>query len=534
MKTKVKTKGTTHQARWGVTVLCLIVQGMLLFVPPLLADIPPRGRRVPVHAWISNQSEFSEMTFFCQEGGPWGTFYYRLASNTELSVIYKMHSLVVMASRNDFLQSEKNAMLLTLINEGSQSGIYEEKSLEPALNIELSPLPSAPIQVNQSRLSPSGNSNLKQVESRPPGVPNLAGPNRSRNVGERGEKVEFTSPYNQPGFYLCPDQINFWDFYSNDDSDTSSQIFREYRIAGFQGEQLIVWLAREITTFSDDKAALIKEMPNPFPNLPKEPPIQTWKYKTIHLAAKAGDLAEVKNFIASGTDVNALDRARRIPLHWAAESGNLELVKFLLAKGNKSNIQDAFCDTPLSAASKKGKVEIVQFLNALDSSSKGGGGVDSLNAAIEKGDLPIIKALLESGVDVKGKNSSNSDTPLHVAARFDRRPLTRVLLEKGADVNALNHLDETPLFGTICNKYRKELVEMARYLISNGAKLEVFNKNGSTPLIKAVVMNAPQLVKLFIEKGADPNIPSRSGKSPLSLAKDENIRKLLRALGARE
>lgn len=74
-----------------------------------------------------------------------------------------------------------------------------------------------------------------------------------------------------------------------------------------------------------------------------------------------------------------------------------------------------------------------------------GNGKTALNIAKEKGhflvvsaslkgDLELVKLLLENGADVDEVNSIDS-TPLNIAAQIGNLELVKLLLEKGANVN---------------------------------------------------------------------------------------------------
>ena len=62
--------------------------------------------------------------------------------------------------------------------------------------------------------------------------------------------------------------------------------------------------------------------------------------------------------------------------------------------------------------------------------------VPSMHYAAEYGNLPAVRALLESGEDVNKREPKLGQTALHCAAYCDRPVTLKALIEAGADVNA--------------------------------------------------------------------------------------------------
>jgi len=87
----------------------------------------------------------------------------------------------------------------------------------------------------------------------------------------------------------------------------------------------------------------------------------------------------------------------------------------------------------------------------------------------ENGDIPRVKALLDSGADPNARWSYNSDTPLLAAVGNSRLEAARLLIERGADVN----------------------------LTRGGDK--------ASPLHYAACVGNAAIVQLLLEKGADPD-----------------------------
>jgi ankyrin repeat protein len=80
--------------------------------------------------------------------------------------------------------------------------------------------------------------------------------------------------------------------------------------------------------------------------------------------------------------------------------------------------------------------------------------------------------------------------------------VARFLVENGADVNAKNNDDDTPLHGAALNGY----VDVARFLVENGADVNAKDKNGKTPIDIAREKGHNDIVKL-LERAREEAVP---------------------------
>jgi ankyrin repeat protein len=76
------------------------------------------------------------------------------------------------------------------------------------------------------------------------------------------------------------------------------------------------------------------------------------KHGTINKAAFGGDRDGVKEFLVTGSEVNAKDKSGSTPLHYAASAGHNSVVEFLLKMGGDVNAVDKKYGTPLDSALK--------------------------------------------------------------------------------------------------------------------------------------------------------------------------------------
>lgn len=116
------------------------------------------------------------------------------------------------------------------------------------------------------------------------------------------------------------------------------------------------------------------------------------------------------------------------------------------------------------------------------------------------------------------------DTPLHLAAAGYRTEIVKVLLEHKADPNAAgNHRESAPLHyaadgyltGPAWNP--SDQVLTIQTLLRAGADINAQDKNGATPLHRAVRTRCAAAAKALLENGADPFLQNKPGNTAFHL-----------------
>ena len=85
---------------------------------------------------------------------------------------------------------------------------------------------------------------------------------------------------------------------------------------------------------------------------------------SIHNAAKTGNIKVVKQHLATGIGVNAVDANKLTALHWAAMKGQKEVVALLIIRGANLNAKTSKNLTPLNLADNNFQNEIAEMLIA--------------------------------------------------------------------------------------------------------------------------------------------------------------------------
>ena len=150
------------------------------------------------------------------------------------------------------------------------------------------------------------------------------------------------------------------------------------------------------------------------------------------------------------------------------------------------------------------------------------------------GDGEIAGALIVHGAEPNYASGEDEYTPLHFAARELNLEYARVLLENGALVTAKTAQDDEVIHsvGSPSDATKEDYIAFYRLLTDgdNGADIDARGNQDRTPLIKAVVFDAPLLkIKALLDLGARKSIRDEQQMTACDYAKDK--REIRGALG---
>src|SRR5580704_202465 len=265
-------------------------------------------------------------------------------------------------------------------------------------------------------------------------------------------------------------------------------------------------------------------------------------------AARAGNADAVKILLSHGADVNARENYKgQTALMWAAAEHHPEVVKALLDHGADWKVRSFDRETKLPKLSAASSV--TPFAR---------GGVTAFLFAAREGDIESAKVMLNTGVDINQVDVDGTNA-LVFSLMNKHYTFARFLLEKGADPNLLDVKGRGALYAAVdirnedysAMPSRKEedalpSLESIKDLLAHGAKPNVqLTKNlpgrsgmdsgdvtldeGATPLMRVARAGDSAVMRLLLDKGADPKLTTKDGNTAFMFAagvgyRDKNTR----------
>ena len=177
------------------------------------------------------------------------------------------------------------------------------------------------------------------------------------------------------------------------------------------------------------------------------------------------------------------------------------------------------------------------------------GGMTPLLYAAREGNIAAATALLDGGAKIDQVSGSEHSTPLVLAIANGHYDFAKLLIDRGADVNLANDMGVAPLYATIdvrwpphewsaepiVDQEKTDYLTLMKLLLAKAAnpnaqiKKQVWsrilseNRNwidptGSTPFWRAAQADDVKAMEVLKAGGADPNMPSKIGTTPLMVA----------------
>ena len=261
-------------------------------------------------------------------------------------------------------------------------------------------------------------------------------------------------------------------------------------------------------------------------------------------AAMRADTQAIRSLLQSGADVNGAQGDGMTALHWAVMKDDGELARMLLQAGARATSATRLgAYTPLLLAAANGNAALLELLlrAGADSNSSTSNGTTALMLAAASGREDAVKLLLDRGADPNRRENARGETALMYAAADNRPAVTRLLIERGADpsiativvdlskvdaprpaLNADRQDTNRELIGTqggmtaLLFAARQGNTETVKALLDAGVDVNQVNPGDKTsPLLIAAINGHFDLAALLLDRGANPNLASTAGATPL-------------------
>ena len=239
----------------------------------------------------------------------------------------------------------------------------------------------------------------------------------------------------------------------------------------------------------------------------------------LHLAAKLGDLTEVRRLLESYEyNVDCTDSNGETPLHYACAEGHLYIVMVLIAEFNACMfLKDKNGCIPLMTACLNGWKDVAlslvtDHLCPLDVKDDKNRTV--LHNACDGGNVSLVKSLIrDHNANIYARDDENN-TPLHVAALGGKKGVVSYLINRfNCDIDSRGFLGRS-LLHYACMGDNVGLVESLIY--DHNADITARDDENNTPLhVAALNGNKEVGLVLIKEFSCDINIRDPLGKTLL-------------------
>ncbi|KAJ8948532.1 hypothetical protein NQ318_000072 [Aromia moschata] len=261
----------------------------------------------------------------------------------------------------------------------------------------------------------------------------------------------------------------------------------------------------------------------------------------LHYATYNGNL-EIVGYILETNDVDQVDRNGNAALHLAVENGYLDVVKFLVSRDADVNLENSRGRTALHKAALLRSQDIIHDVDQNWAEANSTDDEDPTPFDNERLHLELVELLVDAGADLRLRDK-HGRTSLDYAIVRDHTQLVQYFISKGPDANVLDKFGRRPIHEAMemghftvlellvdakCDVNAKDdrgrtalhvasrgSLDLVKFLVDNGAVVDVEDDEGCTPLQDCVATGELAVIEFLIGKGANVNTRNAEGCTPL-------------------
>jgi RNA polymerase sigma factor (sigma-70 family) len=265
----------------------------------------------------------------------------------------------------------------------------------------------------------------------------------------------------------------------------------------------------------------------------------------LFCACVTGDLEAVKRLLEKDPSLVRANYEYRTPLHFAVRENQIAVTAYLIEHGAKFNFGNV-----LQIAQDRGYAEMAKLLEAAmaaphDVAPRGA----QIAAAIRERDMEKVRAMLDADPTLIHAPDGHGNQPIHWAVMTRSLEMIDELLARGADIDAQrgdgarpiqlsngdydfrgwrdvprdwpvtppdvrHHLRARGAYVDICTASFigdldrvRELLDQDPSLANRPSEYVTYYACSGTPLRNAAAAGRLEIVRLLLERGADPNLP---------------------------
>jgi ankyrin repeat protein len=276
-------------------------------------------------------------------------------------------------------------------------------------------------------------------------------------------------------------------------------------------------------------------------------------------ATRSASIDAVKALLQHGADIKAKDTVtQQTALMWAVRSNFPAAVELYIEYGAEINARTRTGKTPAArppgaGGGSHGAGIVRSGWPEQGFQGETPGGMTPLLYAARDGRTDIARMLIAAKADVQ-QADVNGITPLLMAITNNHLDTAKFLLEKAAAPNAADWWGRTPLYAAVeirnrdygrNNEHeidRPAALDLIKMLLDRGANVNARTKEvppirrfitplgdlswvdftGQTPFLRAALADDITVMRLLLDKGADPNIATFAGTTALMAAAGVN------------